>query len=79
MVDVSVVDVSEVDTIGLAPTWKKDVLNHAQITVENSENGNGIEEENFREQTIPVLLLGNKADKVWEFQFLKNIFQEHLS
>ena len=72
------VDVSEVDTIGLAPTWKKDVLNHAQITVENSENGNGIEE-NCRKQTIPVLLLGNKADKVWEFQFLKNIFQEHLS
>ena len=73
------VDVSEVDTIGLAPTWKKDVLNHAQITVENSENGNGTEEKNCRKQTIPVLLLGNKADKVWEFEFLKNIFEEHLS
>jgi hypothetical protein len=56
-----VVDVSEPDTIGLAPTWKQDVLNHAHFTAAhdtaNQSSGDIIA------SSIPVLLLGNKADK----------------
>ena len=48
-----VVDVSQIDTIGLAPTWKQDVLNHAQFTASHDSS-----------KSIPVLLLGNKADKL---------------
>lgn len=54
---------SELDTIGLAPTWKQDVLNHAQFTMENSSNKYG-KEDDMEQGAIPVLLLGNKADKV---------------
>ncbi|XP_046849007.1 uncharacterized protein LOC124442549 [Xenia sp. Carnegie-2017] len=50
-----VVDVSQIDTIGLAPTWKQDVLNHAQFTASHDSS-----------KSIPVLLLGNKADKLEE-------------
>lgn len=53
-----VVDVSEPDTIGLAPTWKQDVQNHAEFTVAENTSSKSI-----MASSIPVLLLGNKADK----------------
>ncbi|CAB4018368.1 rho-related racA-like, partial [Paramuricea clavata] len=57
-----VVDVSEPDTIGLAPTWKQDVLNHAQFTV--AHNTANESRDAIMASSIPVLLLGNKADKL---------------
>ena len=53
-----VVDVSEPDTVGLAPTWKQDVLNHAQFTEAHSIG------DDIMVSSIPVLLLGNKLDKL---------------
>ncbi|XP_028409943.1 uncharacterized protein LOC114532596 [Dendronephthya gigantea] len=57
-----VVDVSEPDTIGLAPTWKQDVLNHANFTAKDktsNQTGHAI-----IAPSIPILLLGNKSDKL---------------
>lgn len=56
------VDVSEPDTIDLAPTWKQDVLNHAQFTHNSTNQTAGTHE--IMTSSIPVLLLGNKADKL---------------
>ena len=56
------VDVSEPDTIGLAPTWKQDVLNHAHFTV--AHNTANESRDAIMASSIPVLLLGNKADKL---------------
>ena len=55
-------DVSEPDTIGLAPTWKQDVLNHAQFT-EAHKAASKITSD-IMASSIPVLLLGNKLDKL---------------
>ena len=56
------VDVSEADTIGLAPTWKQDVLNHAQFTETHNTVNQG--RDDIMASSIPVLLLGNKVDKL---------------
>jgi hypothetical protein len=56
------VDVSEADTIGLAPTWKQDVLNHAQFTT--AQNTANQRRGDMLASSIPVLLLGNKVDKL---------------
>ena len=55
------VDVSEPDTIDLAPTWKQDVLNHAHFT---SAYNTKQDKNDIMAASIPVLLLGNKADKL---------------
>ena len=57
------VDVSEPDTISLAPTWKQDVLNHAQFGTEK-DSTNQLAAREVKTSSIPVLLLGNKVDKL---------------
>ena len=55
-----VVDMDDIDSVTMAGTWKQDIVNNAVFT---ANNGN-IKENIADSKLIPILLLGNKMDKV---------------
>lgn len=55
-----VVDMDDIDSVTMAGTWKQDIVNNAIFT---ANNGN-IKENIADSKLIPILLLGNKMDKV---------------
>ena len=55
-----VVDMDDIDSVTMAGTWKQDIVNNAVFT---ANNGN-IKENITDSKLIPILLLGNKMDKV---------------
>ena len=55
-----VVDMDDIDSVTMAGTWKQDIVNNAVFT---ANNGN-ITENIADSKLIPILLLGNKMDKV---------------
>ena len=50
----------DIDSVTMAGTWKQDIVNNAVFT---ANNGN-IKENIADSKLIPILLLGNKMDKV---------------
>ena len=57
---VVVVDMDDIDSVTMAGTWKQDIVNNAVFT---ANNGN-LKENIAESKLIPILLLGNKMDKV---------------
>ncbi|XP_066028679.1 uncharacterized protein [Pocillopora verrucosa] len=55
-----VVDMDDIDSVTMAGTWKQDIVNNAVFT---ANNGN-IKENIADSKLIPILLLGNKMDKL---------------
>ncbi|XP_032242481.2 uncharacterized protein LOC5516669 [Nematostella vectensis] len=60
-----VVDMDDLDSITLAGTWKQDIINNAVFTGK-SENPNTMNSDGKKDvaKSIPILLVGNKADKL---------------
>ena len=56
-----VVDMDDVDSVTMAGTWKQDIVNNAVFT---DSSGNIKENNTDPNKLIPILLLGNKTDKV---------------
>ena len=54
-----VVDMDDIDSITMAGTWKQDIVNNAVFT-----NSAGNVQQSSEIKLIPILLVGNKADKV---------------
>ena len=61
-----VVDMDDIDSVTMAGTWKQDIVNNAVFT---AKNGN-IKENIADSKLIPILLLGNKMDKVDYIRFI---------
>lgn len=55
-----VVDVDDIDSVTMAGTWKQDIVNNAVFTA----NSGNLQEDTKDSKQIPILLLGNKMDKV---------------
>ena len=51
-------DTDDRDSIGMAGTWKQDIVNNAIVT---GSDGSITDAD---PKSIPILLVGNKADKV---------------
>ena len=60
LIHLVVVDMDDIDSVTMAGTWKQDIVNNAVFT---ANNGN-IKENIADSKLIPILLLGNKMDKV---------------
>ena len=56
-----VVDMDDIDSVTMAGTWKQDIVNNAVFT---DSSGNIKENNTEPNKQIPILLLGNKTDKV---------------
>ena len=57
-----VVDVDDIDSVTMAGTWKQDIVNNAVFTA----NSGNLQEDTKDSKQIPILLLGNKLDKVYK-------------
>lgn len=55
-----VVDVDDIDSVTMAGTWKQDIVNNAVFTA----NSGNLQEDTKDSKQIPILLLGNKMDKL---------------
>ena len=55
-----VVDMDDTDSITMAGTWKQDFVNNAIFTEEEK----GGQNEKMDPRLVPIMLIGNKADKV---------------
>ena len=51
----------DIDSVTMAGTWKQDIVNNAVFT---DSSGNIKENNTDPNKQIPILLLGNKTDKV---------------
>ena len=58
VLEIVVVDMDDRDSIGMAGTWKQDIVNNAVIT---GSDGSITDAD---PKSIPILLVGNKTDKV---------------
>lgn len=56
-----VVDMDDIDSVTMAGTWKQDIVNNAVFT---DSSGNIKENNTEPNKQIPILLLGNKTDKL---------------
>ncbi|XP_067051751.1 uncharacterized protein [Acropora muricata] len=56
-----VVDMDDIDSVTMAGTWKQDIVNNAVFT---DSSGNVKENNTEPNKQIPILLLGNKTDKL---------------
>lgn len=56
-----VVDMDDIDSVTMAGTWKQDIVNNAVFT---DSSGNIRKNNTEPNKQIPILLLGNKTDKV---------------
>lgn len=68
-----VVDLTEMNSIEMAPVWKQTILNNTFVTCPVKEASHGgqvktmtMEEHPVDKETFPVLLMGNKFDVVGE-------------
>ena len=50
----------DIDSVTMAGTWKQDIVNNAVFTA----NSGNLQEDTKDSKQIPILLLGNKMDKV---------------
>ena len=50
----------DIDSVTMAGTWKQDIVNNAVFTA----NSGNLQEDTKDSKQIPILLLGNKLDKV---------------
>ena len=56
-------DLSDPDSIDMAGTWRQDILNNADIS-EDGEILASRKKKKHSYKSLPILLVGNKLDKV---------------
>lgn len=61
----------DIDSVTMAGTWKQDIVNNAVFT---DSSGNPKEITVESNKFIPILLLGNKVDKVLSFMIKMDIW-----
>ena len=61
-----VVDLTDTGSVEMAGTWKREILNSCTVTLNTpAENGEKTKKTSVASQAqIPILLVGNKFDKV---------------
>lgn len=61
---VVVVDLSDEGSLEMAGTWKRDILNNCMVSVDDTSSGDNTRMSVASQVQLPILLIGNKLDKV---------------